>query len=201
MTLFKWVKLMEEIEGILQFIVEIEQLKNVHRKTKPVGLDRFENSAEHSWHVSLLALLLKEYSKEQIDIDRVIRMLLIHDLGEIDAGDKIIYSSETSEQKSDEEKGIKRLFQHLPEKTANDYTELWLEFEGGETPDSKYAKAIDRIPPILHNIYGNGNSWLENSIPKEKVFAVNSRISTGSPDVWEVIKDKLNEAVKNGLLK
>lgn len=192
---------MQEIEKILRFIVEVEQLKNVYRKTRPVGLDRYENSAEHSWHVSVLALLLKDHSNEEINIDRVIRMLLIHDLGEIDAGDKIIYSSETPEQKTNEEDGVKRLFHILPEGQADEYIELWREFEAGETPDSKYAKSIDRIPPILHNLHGDGHSWRDNDISKEKVFDVNSRIGIGSIDVWKVIKGKLNKAVEEGLLK
>ena len=196
-----WLKNMNEIEKILQFIVEIEQLKNVYRKTRPVGVDRYENSAEHSWHVSLLALLLKDHSNEDINIDRVIRMLLVHDLGEIDAGDEIIYSSETLEQKFKEEEGMKRRLQILPENQAVEYLELWREFEAGESPESKYAKAIDRIPPILHNLYGDGHSWRDNHISKEKVYDVNSRISKGSVDVWNVIKKKLDDAVEDGLLK
>lgn len=191
---------MKNIEKILQFIVEVEQLKNVYRKTMPVGLDRFENSAEHSWHVCLLALLLKDFSNEDVDIDRVIRMLLIHDLGEIEAGDEIIYFSESPEQKSTEEEAVKQLFQNLSEHDADEYVELWREFETGKSVDSKYAKAIDRIPPLLHNLYGAGNSWRENNIPKDKVFAVNSRIGEGSSEVWKVLREKLNKAVEDGLL-
>ncbi len=191
---------MKNIEKILQFIIEVEQLKNVYRKTMPVGLDRFENSAEHSWHVCLLALLLKDFSNEDVDIDRVIRMLLIHDLGEIEAGDKIIYFSETPEQKSTEEEAVKQLFQNLSEHDADEYVELWREFETGKSADSKYAKAIDRIPPVLHNLYGAGNSWRENNISKDKVFAVNSRIGEGSSEVWKVLREKLNKAVEDGLL-
>jgi len=104
----------EEIKGILQFMVEIEQLKDVHRQTKPVGLDRYENSAEHSWHVCLSALMLKDYANEEIDITRVMKMLLIHDLGEIDAGDTIIYASETEENKLKERNCVERLLKSLP---------------------------------------------------------------------------------------
>ncbi len=192
---------MNEIEQILKFSVEVEQLKDIHRKTMPVGLDRYENSAEHSWHVCLLALLLKDHANDQINIDRVIRMLLIHDLGEIDAGDKIIYASETKEQKSKESKGIKRLLSFLPKEQADEYFELWHEFEAGDSADSKYAKSIDRIPPILQNLHGDGHSWKKYSIRKEKVFEVNSRIDQGSDGVWNVIKAKLNKAVEDGLLQ
>ena len=191
---------MKEIEGILDLIVEVEKLKSVIRKTKPVGLNRYENSAEHSWHVSLLALLLKDYANESIDIDKVIRMLLIHDLGEIDGGDKIIYSSETSEQKEIEANGLRRLLSKLEEEKAAEYFNLWQEFEAGETPESKYAKSIDRIPPLLHNLHGNGHSWKDNNISSERVFDVNSRIEKGSRAVWEVIRIKLENAKADGIL-
>jgi putative hydrolase of HD superfamily len=105
----------KEIAQILAFVVEIEKLKDVHRKTRPVGLERVENSAEHSWHVCLSALMLKDYADEPVDIDRVIRMLLIHDLGEIDAGDTIIYQSETAENKAAEAAGVARLLGILPD--------------------------------------------------------------------------------------
>lgn len=117
-------KPMKEIEQILDFMVEIEKLKSVLRKSRPVGLERYENSAEHSWHVCLSALMLEDYANEPIDINHVIKMLLIHDLGEIDADDKIVYSSETVEQKSGEEKGVSRLLEILPKGMGNE----WLTF-------------------------------------------------------------------------
>jgi putative hydrolases of HD superfamily len=192
---------LEEIEQIIDFMVEIEKLKGVHRKTRPVGLKRYENSAEHSWHVCLSALMLKDHANEPIDIDRVIRMLLIHDLGEIDAGDTVIYHSETQEVKNKEAAGLKRVLSLLPENKAKDYMALWHEFESGETPDARYAKAIDRVPPLLHNIHGGGHSWDENNVSKEMVFSLNSRIREGSRKLWEAMEAKLEEAVANGLLK
>lgn len=189
------------IEHVLEFMIEIEKLKDVHRKTRPVGLDRYENSAEHSWHVCLSALMLKDYSNEPINIDRVIKMLLIHDLGEIDAGDTIIYASETKELKEKEEAGLRRVLNILPEGEAEKYLSLWREFELGETVDAKFAKAIDRVPPLLHNLNGNGHSWKDNNVPKEKVFALNSRIAKGSTELWDVLKGKLDKAVVDGILK
>ena len=181
-------------------MVEVEKLKDVHRKTRPVGLKRYENSAEHSWHVALSALLLKDFANEPVNICRVIKMLLIHDLGEIDAGDTIIYASETNKIKEDEEAGIKRIFSMLPSHMKNEFIELWQEFENGDTPDSKFAKAIDRVPPLLHNLHGEGHSWVANNISKEKVFSVNKRIENGSEDLWSVVCGKLEEAVENGIL-
>ena len=195
------IKMLEEIEKILSFIVEMDKLKSVLRKTKPVGLDRYENSGEHSWHVCLSALMLKEYSNEAIDIDRVIRMLLIHDIGEIDAGDAIVYQDDMKETKLKELEGIERIFGLLPSENAREYVALWREFEFEDTPEAKYARAIDRIPPILHNLHGDLHAWKENNIPIEKVLIVNSRIKHGSEDLWEVIESKLNEIAASGALE
>lgn len=193
---------MKEITQILDFIVETEKLKSVIRNTRPVGLERYENSAEHSWHVCLSALMLKDYANDPVDINRVIKMLLIHDLGEIDAGDTIIYASETTENKRNEEAGLKRIVDLLPDRQGEAYLSLWHEFEAGETAESKYAKAIDRVPPLLHNLHGNGHSWEKHNIPKEKVFALNGRrISGGSQQLWETLEVKLQQAVIDGLLK
>lgn len=198
--LIKEVKL-KSIEKTLSFIIEIEKLKDVLRKTRPVGLDRYENSAEHSWHVCISALMLKEYANEEIDIDRVIKMLLIHDLGEIDAGDTIIFNSETQEVKDKEEAGLKRLLDILPDGEAEEYLFLWHEFESGNTADSRYAKAIDRVPPLLHNLHGRKTSWEEHNISKEQVFSVNSRIANGSEALWTVLEKRLETAVETGKLK
>ncbi|ASA57752.1 HD domain-containing protein [Vibrio gazogenes] len=193
---------MEEIKGIIDFMVEVEKLKSVERQTKPVGLDRYENSAEHSWHVCLSALMLKDFANVQVDIVRVMKMLLIHDLGEIEAGDIIIYSSETDENKQLERSGIHKLFKLLPEASREEFGSLWDEFEEGESPDARFAKAIDRVPPLLHNIYGEGHSWKKHNISKEKVFAFNGeRIAKGSNRLWQEVESRLNEAVESGVLK
>lgn len=199
----KGAQTIQPIEKDLEFIVEIERLKAVQRKTKPVGLDRYENSAEHSWHVCLSALILKDYADEDIDINRVIKMLLVHDLGKIDAGDTIIYAteSETATAKTKEAAGVARIFRLLPEGKADEYIALWNEFESGETADAKYARAIDRIPPLLHNLYGDGHSWKENNVLKEKVFSVNQHINKSSQMLWQIMEAKLQEAVNNGMLK
>ncbi len=183
-------------------MIQVEKLKAVERQTKPVGLDRYENSAEHSWHVCLSALILKDFANEQVDIVRVMKMLLIHDLGEIEAGDTVIYSSETDENKQLERSGIQKLFQLLPKANRKEYSSLWDEFEEGNSPEASFAKAIDRVPPLLHNIHGEGHSWKKHNISKEKVFAFNSeRISKGSNVLWLEIESRLNEAVEKGVLR
>ncbi len=193
---------MQDVANVLSFIVEVEQLKKVIRKTKPVGLDRYENSAEHSWHVCLCALMLKDYAKLDIDINRVIRMLLIHDLGEIDAGDTIIYASETVENKLKEEAGIVRLLSVLPSSTQREYLALWQEFEQGASYDAIFAKAVDRIPPLLHNLNGQGHSWKKHQISKEQVLALNSeRISAVLPEVWLELERQLIHAAEQGFFE
>ena len=192
---------MELVRKALSFIIEIEKLKDIHRKTRPVGLERYENSAEHSWHVCLAALALKEFADEEVDIQKVIMMLLIHDLGEIDAGDTIIYESETIENKEKEAAGVARILNMLPKAQAKEYLALWFEFEEGTSPESVFARAVDRIPPLLHNLHGRGHSWRENNVSKEKVLSLNRRIEKGSKKVWKELEDQLHEAVASGVLK
>ncbi len=192
---------MGSVKKALSFIIEIEKLKNVYRKTRPVGLDRYENSAEHSWHVCMAAIALKDFANEAVDIQKVIMMLLIHDLGEIDAGDVIIYESETAQNKAREAAGIDRIFNMLPASQATQYMALWAEFEEGISPESVFAKAVDRIPPLLHNLNGEGHSWKENHVSGEKIMSLNSRIGKGSKEVWEELESQLQEALASDILK
>ena len=192
---------MNPIDKVLAFIVEIEKLKDVKRKTRPVGLQRYENSAEHIWHVCLAALMLKDYANDDIDIDRVMKMLLIHDLGEIDAGDTIIYAGETQELKAKEAEGLKRLLAILPQGQGEEYLSLWYEFESGESADAIFAKAIDRVPPLLHNLHGNGHSWREHGITKAQILGVNSRIAKGSEALWSSLEQQLEAAIEDGILE
>ncbi|WP_444946218.1 HD domain-containing protein [Microbulbifer sp. VTAC004] len=198
---YKQRNFMGEIEQILDFLIEVEKLKSVLRQTRPVGINRRENSAEHSWHVCLAALALKDYANEEVDIDRVIKMLLIHDLGEIDADDKIIYFAETDKQKANEKQGIERLLAKLPDGLKAECLHLWQEFEAGETAESRFARAIDRVPPLLQNCHNEGHTWKEYEISKSQVFSLNSRIGAGSKELWGVIKGKLDSAVEKGFLK
>lgn len=157
----------DELESCFEFIIELEKLKAVQRRTKPIGLDRYENSAEHSWQVSLLALVLAKFANEEIDVERVIKMLLVHEFGEIDADDTFFFDSAGREDaKAKETEGVKRILALLPSATANDFWELWNEYENGDSPEAKYARAIDRVMPMLQNIYNNRQSWDENGITK-----------------------------------
>lgn len=190
----------ESITQVLTFIVEIEALKNVLRKSRPVGLERYENSAEHSWHVCLTALLLKDYANEPVNIDRVIRMMLVHDLGEIDAGDTLVYAGETPEIKAKEKAGVARLLGLLPAAQAAELQDLWDEFDAGTSSDARYARAIDRIPPLLQNLHGDGHSWRQNAVSPERILGLNARIGEGSEAVWSVIRGRLEKAFAEGIL-
>lgn len=187
-----------ELEQCINFIIELEKLKDVNRKTRPIGLNRFENSAEHSWHVCIAALLLKDTANDQIDISRVIKMLLIHDLGEIDVGDTIVYETNAT-IRAEEEKSLRRTLSILPEKTCSEFLSLWQEFEAGVTHDACFARAIDRIPPLLQNLLGGGHSWHEFNITKERVVSVNRRIEKGSKVLWSLMSKKLDQAELDGM--
>ena len=190
----------EELERILGFVVEIEKLKNVLRKSRPIGMDRYENAGEHSWHVCLVALALRQYANHPVNIDRVIRMLLIHDLGEIDAGDVIVYHAATPENQAKEAAGASRIFSLLPEHLRNEFSALWTEFETAASDDARYARAIDRLPALLQNLHGDGHTWRKHGISAEQILALNSRINSGSTALWQHLEALLRDAFAGGLL-
>ena len=183
-----------EFMQVMAFMIEIEKLKDVFRQSRPVGLDRQENSAEHSWQVALLALTLGPYAKEEIDVYKVVKMLLVHDIVEVDAGDKMIYS-QSHEDYENELKAAERLFGMLPEGIGAEYKELWEEFEAMETAEAKYAKAVDRLMPVMQNLHNDKyQTWTHHKIPIEQVLEVNCKIAEIHPEIWEVIKEKIERA-------
>ncbi len=179
---------------ISAFIIEAEKLKNIYRQSKVVGLDRQENSAEHSWQVALLALTLAPYSINPIDANKVVRMLLIHDLVEIDAGDKMIYSK-AHDDFDNELKAAKRIFGLLPETIRDEYLALWTEFELKQTNESKFAYAIDRLMPVMQNLHNPAyQTWTHHNIAKEQVLKVNAAIAEAHPEIWEIVKQQIDIA-------
>ena len=188
------------MQQTIDFILEIDKLKAVARKVRPIALDRFENSAEHSWQIALLAASLVFYSNAEVNIDRVIRMLLVHDLGEIDAGDTIVFAEGGwDERKAAELVGVKRIFGLLPEETGASFLALWQEFEQGESPEARFAHAADRAMPVLLNLSNKGGSWLENGISYERVVQrVGPEIKAGCVALWEYLAIRLAEARDKG---
>lgn len=192
---------MPAMQQIINFILEIDKLKGVARKTRPLGLDRYENSAEHSWQIALLAASLASYAASPVDINRVILMLLIHDIGEIDTGDTIFFAEGGwAERKADELAAVKRIFGLLPEAQATPYLALWQEFEAAETPEARFANAADRAMPVLLNLAGNGGSWRENGISYARVVGkIAPPIQAGCPALWDYLQSRLEDARRRGV--
>jgi putative hydrolase of HD superfamily len=189
------------MQQIIDFILEMEKLKGVTRKTRPMGLDRYENSAEHSWQLALLAISLERFAASRVDMNRVVRMLLVHDIGEIDTGDTIFFA-ETGweERKAAELAAVKRIFGLLPEDQAAEFFCLWQEFEHAETPEALFAHAVDRAMPVLLNLANAGQSWRENGIGYERVAnKIKPPIQAGCPALWEYLEARLEEAHSKGL--
>jgi putative hydrolase of HD superfamily len=188
------------MQQVVDFILEIDKLKGVTRKVRPLGQDRYENSAEHSWQIALLAASLAPYAESPVDIDRVIRMLLVHDIGEIDTGDTMVFAEGGWEQrKAAELAAVKRIFALLPEAQGAELLSLWEEFECGVSADARFANAADRAMPVLLNLANDGQSWRENGISYERVVArVAPQIEAGCPALWGYLQNRLEEAHGKG---
>jgi putative hydrolase of HD superfamily len=188
------------LQQIVDFILELDKLKGVTRKTKPLGLDRYENSAEHSWQLALLAAVAARYAVAEVDVNRVIGMLLVHDVGEIDTGDTMIYVEGGWEQRQAAElAAVTRIFGMLPDGQGAGFLALWKEFNEGVTPESRFAQAVDRAMPVLLNLANNGQSWREHGISYERVVGrIEGQIKNGCPALWEYVKQRLEEARDNG---
>ena len=188
------------MQDAVAFILEIEKLKSITRKIRPLGLTRFENPAEHSWQLALSAMSLARHAVAPVDIDRVVRMLLIHDLGEIDTGDTSAFvEGGWEERKADELKAVTRIFSHLEEPLRSDFLALWREFEAGQTDDARFANAIDRAMPVVLNLHNNGQSWRENGISYEQVVKrVRWQIEGGCPALWAYLSELIEKARQEG---
>lgn len=188
------------MQSIVDFILELDKLKGVTRKTRPLGLERYENSAEHSWQIALLAASLAHCAEAPVDVDRVIAMLLVHDIGEIDTGDTMVFvEGGWEERKAAEHAAVTRIFGLLPEAQGARFSALWLEFERGDTPESRFANAIDRAMPVLLNLANDGQSWRENGISHERVVGrVGPQVKAGCPALWEYLEVRLEEKRREG---
>jgi len=190
----------ETLQPVIDFIRELDKLKGVERKTRPLGLARFENSAEHSWQLAVLAMALSRFAEGPIRLERVVSMLLLHDIGEIDTGDTIAYATEGTEQrKIAEQPAVKRICAIFPREPGDQFESLWQEFEAAETPEAKFAHAMDRSIPIILNLANNGQSWRENGISYEQVIRRNgAAVQAGCPALWAYLQQQLDEALANG---
>jgi putative hydrolase of HD superfamily len=188
------------MQQIVDFILELDKLKGVTRATRPIGLDRYENSAEHSWQIAMLASSLRPWAEPGVDIDRVIAMLLVHDIGEIDTGDTIVYAEEgLQERKAAERVAVQRIFGLLPPVQSAQFMALWQEFEDTATPEARFAHAADRAMPVLLNLANEGQSWRENGISHARVVArIGPPIRAGCPALWDYLEARLDGARAHG---
>ena len=186
----------------ISFIKEIDKIKYIQRKTKLFNSDRPENDAEHSWHLAMMAIVLAEHADTPVDVLKVVKMVLIHDIVEIDAGDTFIYDNEKSHSNTDNERiAAQRIFGLLPQDQALELIAIWEEFEAGLSNEAKFAKAMDRLEPLLQNTSNNGGTWKEFDVYYSKVYEKKKVVKEGSTTLWNYAENLLNESVVKGILK
>ena len=187
------------LEQQITFILELERLKGILRASQPIGLERRENSAEHSWHVALLAYVLAEYANEPVDVNHVIKLLLVHDIVEIDAGDTPAFLQvDPALQQAAEATAAERIFKLLPVEQGEEMRQLWAEFEARQSAESRFANALDRLMPALQNYYGGGGTWTEYQANLERVLRRLGPIGDGSNELWAFTQTLLEDALARG---
>lgn len=193
----------ERLTKQINFILEVDKLKEIYRQSRITDGSREENDAEHSWHLAVMAFLLQEYGNDtNMDILKVMKMVLIHDLVEIDAGDTFIYDTVGYQSKPDrEQKAASRIFGLLPEDQAGEFQTLWQEFEARETSEAKFAAVLDRLEPLLLNSRTEGHTWRKFNIKSEAVFQKNAHVREGSEALAGYINDLLEDCITKGYLQ
>lgn len=193
---------MSRLNQQIQFILEIDRLKQILRQTLLTDGSRRENSAEHSWHLAIMAMLLDEYAPEPVDVLRVVKMLLIHDLVEIDAGDTFCYDVQGNQDKAARElQAADRLFGLLPTDQGTELRSLWEEFEAQATPEARFATALDRLQPLLHNQQTQGGTWRLHEVTRDRVMQRMAPIEAGAPELWLYAQTVIDNCVDAGYLK
>ena len=192
----------QRLQQQIEFMLEIDKLKHILRRTILTDRSREENSAEHSWHIAMAVFLFSEYALDQnIDWYRVIKMLLVHDLVEIDAGDTYYYDHQgRKDQAQREQKAAERIFKILPLDQSRSFRKLWDEFENRETPESKYANALDRFQPFLQNYVTKGQIWRKNNITRRQVKDRMQPVFDGAPLLWNLVELLIDDAVQKKYL-
>lgn len=192
---------MTDFEKQMAFIMELDKIKKIGRQTYLSDASRKENDAEHSWHLALMAFVFADYANEQIDVLKTMKMVLLHDVIEIDAGDTYAYDTEANKTKRDREvKAADRIFGLLPDEQAAEYRGLWDEFEAMETAEAKFANMLDKVQPLLLNDASGGKSWEEHGVKKSQVISRNARTHEGSEKLWKYAKSLIEKNVEQGKL-
>jgi putative hydrolase of HD superfamily len=191
----------ERFSHQIDFLLELDKLKDIKRQSRIIPSLRRENSAEHSWHITIMALVLvRDYGKE-VNLTRVLTMLLLHDIVEIDAGDTYAYDQEGYEDKEQrEQEAAARIFGLLPPDQEEELRTTWEEFEQGTTREARFAHSMDRLMPLLHNYYSQGSTWKTHGTRKSQVRKRMAKIREASPELWEFAENLINNAVSQGFL-
>lgn len=193
--------LQPRLKDQVNFLIAIDGLKSVYRASKIASGERQENSAEHSWHLTLFARILAEHANAPVNVERVIFMLMVHDIVEVDAGDSPLHAIQDPNRDEIEQAAATRLFGLLPDDQARLLHQCWNEFEAGETDDARFAKAIDRLQPVLLNALNNGGTWLDFDVTLEQLKTRCAQIARGSDALWDMSNAIFREAVVQGWLK
>ncbi|MBN2536162.1 MAG: HD domain-containing protein [Spirochaetales bacterium] len=192
---------MDTLKTKIDFIIEIDKIKKIFRQTRLFDNSRHENDAEHSWHLAVMTIVLADYADRSIDVLKTVKMVLIHDLVEIDAGDTFLYDKNKQDKKNKELKAAERIFGMLPEETGSEFHALWQEFEERETPEAQFAAALDRMEPLMQNCLTNGFAWKKHGIKVHQVKEANRHIENGSRELWNFAQKMIDDAVKKGYLE
>lgn len=185
----------------LDFLLELDKAKSVYRQSHVTGEARYENDAEHMWYLAMFVLVLAEHAAETVDPLHVLKLVLVHDIVEIDAGDAYIYDEAAAAAKEAREiAAADRIYALLPDDQRDEFRALWEEFEAKETAAAKFAGSVDRLAPLMLNHATEGRSWREHGVTSDRVRAINSRIADGSPVLWDAAQELIDDAVSNGYL-
>lgn len=191
----------DKLKRDIDFIIELDKMKSILRQNSLIDGSRKENDAEHSWHIAVMAMVLHEYSNLPIDLCKVIKMLLIHDLVEIYAGDTFCYDEEGNETKEERElKAADKLFNMLDEDKGKELRSLWAEFEERKTNEAIFAAAMDRLQPLFSNYYNEGGTWKKFNVNKEAVYKRIEPIKAASDEIWKLVTNMIEDAIRKGYI-
>lgn len=191
----------EKLKKDMEFIVAVDKMKSIFRQTSIIGEDRREDDAQHSWHISLMAMTLGEYANDEVDVYKVIKMLLTHDLVEIYAGDTFCYDQKANLDKKEREiEAANKIYGMLDEEKGKEMRALWDEFEKMETKEAIFAAAMDRFQPILNNYYNKGGTWKKYNVSKEAVYKRMEPIKRASKELWAYTEFMIENAIKEGMI-
>ena len=191
----------ERLVQQLEFVIELDRVKTILRQSSICDRSRRENDAEHMWHLAVMALVLAEHAAAPVDVLKVLTMVLVHDVVEIDAGDAFVYDAAAQEGKAERERlAADRIFGLLPSDQAAELRGAWEEFEAKESAEARFAAALDRLQPLLLNRHSGGEAWRRHGITSDRVLALNEQITHGSPVLWELAQRVIAEAVELGIL-